>query len=213
MRSVASLVVDRARLASRAMQVAILLVFAAGVLRGNVSVVVNAVLGLGVTLLPALLERDYRIHLGPRLTLWITAAVLLHAVGMLGLYDSVWWWDHLTHTLSATVIAAVGYVTARVVDVHYDAVYLPPRFMAVYVVLFTMAVGVYWEVLEFAVRVGAPSLGLNPMLVQYGLSDTVVDLVFDGVGGLLVAVFGTRELGGLVETLVARFSGPGSERR
>ncbi|WP_049898932.1 hypothetical protein [Halococcus agarilyticus] len=200
------------RIASRAMQVAIGLILVVGLLTRNASVIVNAALALGATFLPALLARDYRIPLDAGLTLWITSALFLHTLGMLGLYDDLWWWDHVTHTLSATIVAAVGYVTARAIDVHREDVYLPPRFLGVFVLIFTLAFGVFWEVLEFVSRIASAALGLDPVLVQYGLDDSLLDLVFDTVGAVLVAAFGTGAVSEVVDALVARLDSTGGPR-
>ncbi|WP_410766429.1 hypothetical protein [Haloferax sp. DFSO60] len=190
--------------ASQAMQGAICLVFFAGVYTRNLSVIVNSLLALSVTFLPAILQRDWEIRLHPLPGLWLTAAVLLHAIGMLGPYNYISWWDHVTHTLSASVVAAVGYVSARVFDEYSDAVYFPPRFLFVYILLFTLAAGVLWEVLEFGARLSAEALGIEAVLVQYGLGDTIIDLVFDTVGAMLVALFGTPTLSETIESLNER---------
>lgn len=191
-------------LAAGGMRLAIAGVLGVGLATRNVSVVINAAAGLAITYLPAALSRDWGIRLSPGLTLWVTTAVLLHALGMLGLYDDVSWYDHLTHTLSATLVAAVGYATARAVDDYSDAVVLPPRFMFVYILTFTLAVGVLWEVAEFFARISAAYFGVEAVLVQYGLEDTIMDLVFDTVGAVLVALFGTETLSDLVDTLAER---------
>lgn len=196
---------ERAEAISRGLQVCVLGIMLAGVAMRNVSVVVNALMALGVTLLPAVIRREYHVNLGPGLTLWVTLAVFLHALGMLGPYGTVWWWDHMTHTLSATVVAGVGYAVVRAFDIHSEALYLPDRFMVVFVVLFTVGLGVVWEVLEFLGREVAIALGMEPVLVLYGLGDTMWDLVFDAIGGLLVALFGRRGLSGVVVSLVERF--------
>ncbi|WP_129112701.1 hypothetical protein [Halegenticoccus tardaugens] len=195
------------RLLVVAMQAAIVAIFVAGAAAGNASVALNAALALAVTFLPALLARDWDLRLGVGTTLWITTAVLLHALGMLGLYVVVPWWDNLTHTLSAVVVAAVGYATARAFDRYSDAVAFPPRFVFVYVLLFTMAFGVLWEVLEFATRLLTDALGMEAVLIQYGLRDTILDLVFDLVGAVLVALFGTRRLSAAVESIHAWLDG------
>ncbi|WP_231184827.1 hypothetical protein [Haladaptatus sp. DYF46] len=191
----------------RWLQLAIASIAFVGLATRNVGVLVNGIFAFGITVLPGVLERDYRLSLDPWLTLWITLAVFLHAVGMLGLYEEVWWWDHLTHFLSATLVASVGYATARAFDKHSDAVYFPPRFMFVYVLLFTLASGVLWEVLEFVARMSARTVGVEPVLIQYGLNDTITDLIFDAVGAVLVALFGTGLLSETVETIQARLSG------
>jgi hypothetical protein len=198
--------VDRLqRVATRVMQVAIVAILLAGVFTKNVSVVVNASVALAITFLPAVLERDWGIYLDPWLTLWITTAVLLHAIGMLGPYATIPWWDHVTHTLSATIVAGVGYATARAVDEHSEAIYLPETFLTAFVLLFTMAIGVTWEILEFLAREIARFFGVQAVLVQYGLDDTLVDLLFNTVGAVLVALFGTNMFSSVVDSLVDRF--------
>lgn len=189
------------QLAVYAMQFAIVGILVTGVFARNVSIVVNGVLALAVTFLPALVSRDWEVRPSPGVTLWITLAVFLHAIGMLGLYDNVWWYDHVTHTLSATIVAGVGYATARAIDRYTDVVYLPRRFMFVFIVTFTLAFGVFWEVLEFFARLGADYFGADAVLVQYGLEDTIMDLLFDTVGAILVGLFGTKTLSSVVDSI------------
>jgi hypothetical protein len=189
---------------TRLLQAGIAVVLAFGVWTGNPSVVVNGALALGVTFLPAVLERDYRIAASPWLVAFIATAVFLHTLGMVGLYDGLWWFDHLTHTLSASIVAGVGYAAVRAIDEYSDAVRLSPRFLFVFVLVVTLALGVFWEVLEFALRVLARSLGMAPVLVQYGLADTLADLVFDLLGGLVVALFGTGVYDEVAETFTER---------
>ena len=195
-----------------------------GLERGNTGIVVNAGVALGVAQLPPLLERDYEIPMDAGLTLWITAAVFLHALGTVGLPDSVvlvlqnagldvpngsfykntWWWDHMTHALSASVVAATGYAVARAVDVHNRAVRLPPKFMFVFILLLTVAFGVFWEVLEFTIGEVAAATGSGSVLTQYGLGDTMLDLVFNTLGAIVVATWGTAYLTDVVGALAAR---------
>lgn len=192
------------RMVSRTLQGAIAVIFLFGVWSRNPSVVVNGALALAVTFFPAVLERDYRISASPWLVAFITCAVFLHALGMVGLYDGLWWFDHLTHTLSASIVAGVGYAAVRAIDQYSDTVRLTPRFTFVLVLTVTLALGVLWEVLEFSLRVVARSLGMAPVLVQYGLADTLADLVFDLVGALVAALFGTDVYGEVAETFTER---------
>ena len=173
-------------------------VLAAGLLLGSISVAVNAVLALGVTALPTVLRRDFGIYLAPPLTLWITGSVALHAVGMIALYDRVWWWDHLTHFVSAALVAGVGYAVTVTLDEHTDAIHFPPPFLAVYIFLFTVAAGVFWELLEMLGREFARTYGFEAVLVVYGLEDTMLDLIFDMAGAVVVALAGGESVGRLV---------------
>jgi hypothetical protein len=190
----------RQRQATRAMELLLVGVLFVGLYRGSTTVVVNAFVGIVVTQLPAVLERDFDIPMDPALVLWITSAVSLHALGVLGLpgseqnlYGSVPWWDHLTHALSSSVVAGVGYATARALDEHSEEVSLPDRFMFVFILLFVLAFGVLWEVIEFGLGELATDGG-RPLLIQYGLEDTMLDLVFDSVGAVIVATWGAAHL-------------------
>lgn len=194
------------------MEVGLVGMFFIGLERQNTGIIVNTAIALAVSQLPPILERDYNIPMNPALTLWITAAVFLHALGTVGIpgtsssfYNSVWWWDHLTHGLSASVVAAAGYATVRAIDVHLDEIELPPKFMFVFILMFVIAFGVFWEVIEFALGELSHIIGGRPILTQYGINDTMLDLVFDTVGAVIVAIWGTAHLSGVVGALVQRF--------
>ncbi|MBZ6496665.1 hypothetical protein [Natrinema longum] len=168
-----------------------------GIDRGNGGIVINTGVALIVTQLPPILERDYEIPMDPRLTLWITTAVFLHAFGTVGLpgatatlYSQVWWWDHMTHALSASLVAAVGYATVRALHEHAAGIYFPGRFVAVFILLFVLAFGVLWEILEFVIALSAEALGVRAVLTQYGLEDTMLDFVFNSIGAIIVALWG-----------------------
>ncbi|QDX40507.1 hypothetical protein [Salarchaeum sp. JOR-1] len=199
--------VRTARALVHALQALVALVLVGGVVTRNPSVAVNALLGLLVTLAPNALERDYGVVLGPLPALWVTLAVLLHSVGMLGLYDAIVWWDHLTHTLSASVVAGAAYAAVHAVDLHTDDIYLPPPFVGALLVVVTLGLGVVWETAEFVARDLAIAFGFRPLLVVYSLEDAVVDLAYNALGGLLVAWFGTTRLDRVSRELEGRLQG------
>jgi len=199
----------QARIA-RGMELSLVGLLFIGLDRGNTGIVVNAGVALLVAQLPPVLERDYEIPMDPALTLWITAAAFLHALGTVGIpgsgasfYQNVGWWDHLTHALSSSVVAAAGYATVRALDQHHDGIELPGRFVFVFVLTFVVAFGVVWEVLEFALGYVGSITG-EQVLTQYGLEDTMLDLVFDIVGGVVAAVWGTAYLSNVVGALGRR---------
>jgi len=192
----------RQRQATRAMQLSLVGFVFVGFYETNPGIVVNSALGLLITYVPALLERDYDIPMDAGLTLWITSAVFLHALGTVGLPGSettfygpggIPWWDHLTHALSSSLVAAAGYATVRALDEHHDDIVLPPKFVFVFLLSFVMAFGVFWEVIEFAVMHLDAVFG-GSVLTIYGIGDTILDLVFNTIGGVLVAIWGTAYL-------------------
>jgi hypothetical protein len=198
----------------RLMQFGLIGILVAGLWQGNTGIIVNALVGLVVTQLPALLKRDYGITMDVGLVLWITTAMFLHAFGTLQIpgiidlsaYQSVWWWDHMTHALSSSLIAGVAYATARAIDEYTEGLNLTPRFMFVYLLVFVMAFGVVWELLEFFIGEISRLLAIGKVLTQYGLDDTVADLFYNTMGGLIVAIWGTAHLSGITEQLSGRLA-------
>lgn len=194
--------------ATRVMQLSLVGFLFIGLDRGNVGIVVNSGLALAITELPALMDRDYSLSMDPALVMWLTTAVFLHALGTLGPYQTVWWWDHVTHAISSSLVAGAGYATTRALESHSEAIVLPPRFLFVFLLSLVLAFGVLWEVLEFGLGQVTAWLGTGRVLTQYGLDDSMLDLVFDAAGGLVVAVWGTAYLSGMVTELVERFDSP-----
>ena len=172
------------RTVERGVRYAIVAVFGVGLRQRNWGAVVNAVLALVAASLPDALERQYDVDFRPWQRLYAGVAMLTHAVGMLGPYDEQGWWDHVTHTFSATLLGGVVYVVAHRRDRDPR-----PRVLA--------AIGVgglVWELLEYAVHAISDRLGVESILVPYSTRDTLLDLVFNLVGAALVLAFGDRLL-------------------
>jgi len=130
--------------------------------------------------------------------------VFLHTLGSAGLYGRISWWDHLTHAMSASLIAAVGYTAARAVDLHSDDVHVPRRFAFVSIFVVVLSFGVVWELFEFALDIIAQATGATMPLAQHGLDDTVRDLMYNSLGALIVAEFGQAHLTDVAETVRTR---------
>lgn len=176
-----------------------------GTLSRNLQAVVNAIASLVAAVTPTLAElaiafqTGANVTFGPELSVWIAAAGFLHMLGMLGWYDTVWWWDHLTHTVSAALIATLVYASLRspsVLGAQVTDVYT-----AVFTVLFTLGVGVFWEFVELAARELGEHIDRPPVLEYYGLRDTVLDMAFNGVGAVVVVAFDVRLFVPIVEQI------------
>lgn len=165
-------------------RVAIVAVLVQGIRRRNPGAIVNAVLALAGASLPAILERRYDVEFRPWQRVYVGTAMLTHAVGMLGPYDDVWWWDHLTHTLSATILGGAIHTASRQCG----------RDPGPSVLAGVFTFGVLWEFLEYVIHLVSRRMGLDPLLVSYGTVDTLLDVVFNLAGALLVIVFGDRFL-------------------
>lgn len=166
----------------------LLAVFLVGIRDRNPGAIVNAVLAFVGTYLPAVAERVADVEFRPWQRAYVDLAMVTHAVGMLGLYDDVPWWDHLTHTLSASLLGGITFAAAE--RRGHD-----PRSRVLGVVV---GGGLIWEAIEYGIHAAAERLGVEPILVVYSKRDTILDLVFNLVGALLVVLFGDRLLGNLV---------------
>lgn len=188
------------RFAHLGVQVGILVAFLAGLRRRDPSVLLNGVLSLGFSSVPAYLERGHGVRFRPWQRLWISTAALVHAVGMLGPYDRIWWWDHLAHTLSSAVVGAAVDVFLRT-DARRGNRPIPATTRTTFVLGVTFGFGLVWEVLEYVAHVVGERIGLEPLLVHYGRVDMARDLIFNLVGASLVVVFGHDALSNFVESV------------
>ncbi|WP_435118430.1 hypothetical protein [Halolamina sp. C58] len=178
-----------------AVEGALLVALWVGYRRGNTAAVVNTLGAACLTLVPPALA--WALGTGAAgfrtLTFWVAVAGFLHALGMLGRYESVGWWDHLTHTLSAALVAALLYAALLVVA---------PGNAVVGTLLGTFALGVLWEIGELIARDVAERYDIEPVLVHYGRRDTALDLVFDVVGAGLVLTLDLRSFLPVAEAVV-----------
>ena len=188
----------RERLLVRAMQAVLVGLLGYGLVTGQWGMAANGGFALFVTLLPALIRREYGYSMDAGLVLWITVAVVLHSLGVLGPYKRFPWYDAVAHTVTATIIAGVGYASLRAFETHSEAIRIPSEFRAVFIVVFVLAAGVVWELLEFASGGLASITGGRAALVVRGIDDIVSDMVFNALGAVIVALWESHRFDGLV---------------
>lgn len=165
-----------------------------GLVIRDITTITNASIALAVTFLPAVFQHNFRLPIEPELAFWLTSAAFLHTLGSAGLYGYIGQWDSLTHSLSASLVAATGYTIVRAIDLHSDDVYFPSRTMVVFILLFVLAIGVVWELVEFALDLAAQRFGFEAVLAQHGVNDTVGDLLFNLAGAIIAAALGATYL-------------------
>jgi hypothetical protein len=187
---------DPLPVAVAAIQGAILLVLAEGVRRGNVAAAVNALVAFAVAVLPFALGVTTDLVVAPGLALWLAVAGLLHAIGMLGPYDTISWWDTVTHFVSASFVAALCYAGVLVAA--------PSGWgtAAATTILLTFALGLWWELVELVARELGEEFDVEPVLVHYGPRDTLLDLVADVLGAVAVVAVDVRAFVPVVDPLL-----------
>lgn len=163
------------RIASRTLQV-----LAAGVVMLGADpdrMVTLPLYGVAILVVPPLVGRLCRRRFGPLQRAWFSVGLAVHPIGALyGLYQQVWWYDHLAHTASGSLVAGLLYlvVTARVTGGRRRAI---PGVVHALVLAGLLLGGVAWEVYELHVA----------YLHVHGPEDTLADVSYDVVGWLVVA--------------------------
>lgn len=175
--------------------------------RGQLGTSVNALLMLAIALLPDALRYRTGYSVNAVLVFLVTLSPFMHAVGSLGPYHNVPYFDSVAHAISASLVAGVGYVLVRVVDQEYEEIEIPGDLRFAFVLIFAISFGVIWEIAEFGSGLFAQAVGGEPLLAQYGLDDVVMDLLFNTIGATIVALWGTSYFEGVRGLIVRRVDG------
>ncbi|MBF9042602.1 hypothetical protein HKCCE4037_04650 [Rhodobacterales bacterium HKCCE4037] len=182
-----------------------------GVLERQWSLVLIALLTVGLTLIPILGQSWTGIRLPAgfiaAVSIFITATVFLGEA--FDFYERLWWWDLAAHSGSAVGFGMVGTVLV-VLLVRGDKLALAPGLGALFAFSFAISIGALWEVFEYGMDT---IFSLN--MQKSGLDDTMGDLIVDAIGAAIGATAGYYYLRGwtdgrlsrAVATLVASVTG------
>jgi hypothetical protein len=146
---------------------------------------------IALTLVPALLFRRYRLIIPPEFQL---VAALFNFLSLflgsaLDFYYHFWWWDYVLHTASGFLLGIIGFIVLFVLN-QTDQIRpaMKPGFIAFFGVTFAVTLGVMWEIFEFVVDRFWPHLSMQSL--ETGVVDTMIDLIVDTIGAVIVAVMG-----------------------
>ncbi len=150
--------------------------------------------------LPTLLRKKWGLRIPSRMM--ILYVIFLYASIYLGevrnFYYRIPHWDNILHGFSGLMLGALAFSVIHLLnDSDRIPLTLSPAFVALFTFCFAVTVGVVWEMYEFAAD---GLLGTN--MQKFGpwdgaafegraaLRDTMIDLIVDAAGGLLMAVVG-----------------------
>lgn len=161
----------------------------------------NALICTGIiciTLLPLLLERKFQVHIPPQFQLlaiaFVFASLFLGEVH--DYYARFWWWDIALHTTSGFLLGIVGFLLVHLLNETKSlGMHMKPGFVAFFAFLFALGMGVLWEIFEFSMDTFFGTNMQKPMLNDpSGLTDTMIDLIVDALGALVMSIMGYRYL-------------------
>ena len=87
---------------------------------------------------------------------------------------------------------------------HAEGIELPPAFLRAFTLLVVVAMGGIRELFELGIGTVATWMNADPPLVVLGLDDAILDVVFNAIGGVIIAVVGPGYLSELPSTLAGR---------
>lgn len=148
----------------------------------NILFSVASFFALLLSLAPQFLHRNFRITFPWEIDLLITFALVMHIFfgELLDFHRTVFMFDKVMHIFGTGIICILGFMW--IYAIHFlTPVNLTLPLMALFTFMFSMAVGAFWEIAEFAVD------QIWTKTSQNGLEDTMWDLIYDSVGGIIVA--------------------------
>lgn len=165
------------------------------------------VLMLALLTAPIVLRKRFLLNIP--LVLVVAIAVFAFTALILGdgldFYGKYPWWDSLLHMLSGVVLSFIAlWVMHAVMPESYRIVFRNKYFMALYLLMFTLAVGGLWEICEytfddlfgtntqqFMETTSSSMITLEdiPLQGHEALRDTMTDLTLDFLGGLVIAIY------------------------
>mgnify|MGYP001596338174 CR=1 FL=1 len=165
------------------MQVLIFIYIIMGIFEKNYLPVFEGTMALIITFLPNLLKRKWGIHLPWTLNFLIVLSLYLHAEGRLLSFYTLFYpvYDKIGHFIGSATVALLGFSLAIILD-KYTKIKLNKGSLIFFIVIFALTMGGLWEIIEFT---SDTLIGTNH---QPGLSDTMLDLIFDLLGGLFIAL-------------------------
>jgi hypothetical protein len=131
---------------------------------------------------PSFIKQRYRLYVPFALDLGIVMFIFLSLFlgGIDDFYGSIPLWDKIVHFQSGLLLSGTGFVLVYLLnESERTHIGLSPGFVAIFAVVFSLALGAVWEIAEF----------LGDMFFlsnwQKDLADTMWDLIADGVGAIV----------------------------
>ena len=176
--------------------------FVAALIERRWSLVFVSAATFALSMVPALVERRFGIHLPLSFVGWIV--VFVFATIFLGeafdFYNRFWWWDVILHGGSALAFGMIGFLFVFMLF-EGDRYAAPAWAVAFMSFCFALTIGALWEIFEFGMD---GIFGMN--MQKSGLTDTMWDLIVDTLGASIGAIAGLsylkgQELGGLTAAI------------
>jgi uncharacterized membrane protein YjdF len=167
------------------MQGVILAITVYSIVIGDYSVAISGVVALFLTMIPAIVKRQWHITIPWFVTFLIALTLFFHVAGyFFGWYLTFYpYYDKIAHLTASITIALLGFLMVLILH-RYGDMKCSRTMTIFYIIIFTLALGAIWEIIEYFL-----DFFLHTGL-QHGNDDTMIDLITDLLGGIVVAFLG-----------------------
>ncbi len=175
---------DRKLLASKALQIGILIIGIYGVYSFDVRVILLSTAALGVTALPYIYSYNMEDKVPSFFTLLISISLFFYILGSVtGFYSyfnlPYFWWNRFIHFIGGTVISFMIYIYLYYKNQTMKELYVPLWMIPLIVLTFLMTISIAFELFEFIIDI------LFRSSLQDSLTDTIYDLISNIMGASL----------------------------
>ncbi|BBL66968.1 hypothetical protein [Methanoculleus chikugoensis] len=156
---------------------------------GEYSQVFTGVIGLFLTLVPAIATRRWSITLPWQVNLLIAFLLYLHVAGEIQGYYLLYYpyYDKIAHLIAGITVSVLAFAIVLLLD-RFSRLNLTRWMIVGFIIITAMAMEGFWEIYEWTFDT---FLGTN---LQHGLDDTMLDMIFVLIGSVIVALAGNRYL-------------------
>jgi hypothetical protein len=145
-----------------------------------------SLLALFLMFSPALIRKDFRADFPSLIDTLVLVYLFLgtYLGSFKSFFEEIWWWDILLHLLMGINIALISFaIIFRLKEIKAH-VQLSPFMIAFFSFAISMAAGGIWEIIEYILDT---FFGFE---LQQPHPDTMIDLIFVLIGGLIVSAGG-----------------------
>jgi hypothetical protein len=155
--------------------------------RGDWESSVGTVLVAVLMTLPSIIKRRYRIYLPFAIDFGLVAFIFISLFlgGIDDFYGFIPLWDKIVHFQSGLLLSGTGFVIIYLLnESETTPIELSPGFVALFAIVFSLAIGAVWEMCEFA------GDAIFHSHWQANNADTMWDLISDFSGAIVFSIAG-----------------------
>ena len=156
---------------------------------GEYSQVFTGVIGLFLTMVPAIATRTWSITLPWQVNLLNAFLLYLHVAGEIQGYYLLYYpyYDKVAHLIAGITVSILAFAIVLLLD-RFSRLNLSRGMIVGFIIIAAMAMEGFWEIYEWLFDT---FLGTK---LQHGLDDTMLDMIFVFIGSIVVALIGNRRL-------------------